>query len=302
MISTSLLGWWLIPTYGWRTFILACTLPNLLLWASRLFWKHETPRFLNHHKKYDDLVLVLADMACTNRQTAMLNCIANYRNGTRDNSDSDNKPPINQKIEFPIYWRMAYIALVWFCISFGYYGVTIWLSKFLENQPDLILLKSLYANFLFMGIAEIPGLFLCIMLLDRIGRRFTLLVNLLGGAVSTLLFSMVIRQGGAATWVYVPTSLIYFFIVGCWTTVYIYTPELFPITFRASASALAGMGATIGGMLAGPVGGLLLDHNVGAVWILMIFSFMFLFAALLVLVNRHETKSRHMDDEDLDAN
>ena len=167
--------------------------------------------------------------------------------------------------------------MIWFSITFGYYGITIWLPKYLEAKdiPSLETASSL----LYMGLAELPGLAVANFLIDRIGRKYSLGIAMIGCAGASISF-------GFATTFASTTALsmcIYFFIVQAWTVVYIFTPELFPTTLRSTAFGVTGLFATVAGMISSPVGAVLFDHEVDDWVILVIYSILFVLGGLVAL-------------------
>ena len=138
-----------------------------------------------------------------------------------------------------------------------------------------------------MGLAEIPGLFLANFLIDRIGRRFSLFIALLGCATSSMLFAFAKNKETVTIF----SMFIYFFIVQAWAIVYIFTPELFPTTLRSTAFGVTGLFATFAGIISSPIGGVLLDSGSPNWVILTIYSTLFVLGAL-TCISLPETKKR----------
>ena len=94
------------------------------------------------------------------------------------------------------------------------------------------LLEADYVKLIWTTFAEFPGTILCMLLIDRYGRKLTMVV------LSTLfaIFTAIIAECGASQAVLVIalfgsracTS-------GLFNTVYVYTPEVYPTQMRALA-------------------------------------------------------------------
>ena len=61
------LAWWLLPTYGWRVFVAACSVPSYLILVYRCFVRYESPRSLFIRGKREEAKEVLKAIACHNK-------------------------------------------------------------------------------------------------------------------------------------------------------------------------------------------------------------------------------------------
>jgi MFS family permease len=147
----------------------------------------------------------------------------------------------------PLQWDSICLWTIWFCLTFGYYGITIWLPRYLEAKH---LGSSLYENFLLIGVAEIPGVIIVRYLVDCAGRRSTLVFAFIMCAVSTVLFGFATSHVS----VIACSMAIYFFVVHAWAAIYVYTPEIYPTYLRTTASGFTSVFATLGGILS-PIAG-----------------------------------------------
>lgn len=89
-------------------------------------------------------------------------------------------------------WARQYIrptvmlSIVWFCVVFSYYGMFLWL-------PSVMLLKgfSMIQSFeyvLLMTLAQLPGYFSAAWLIEKVGRKWILVIYLIGTAGSAYFF------------------------------------------------------------------------------------------------------------------
>ena len=142
--------------------------------------------------------------------------------------------------------RTLMLWIVWFCVVFSYYGMFLWL-------PSVMVLKgfSMVQSFgyvLIMTIAQLPGYFSAAWLIEKKGRKFVLVVYLIGTALSAYFF------GNAETLGLLITAGIFlsFFNLGAWGALYAYTPEQYPTKIRGSGAGMAAGIGRIGGIL-GPL-------------------------------------------------
>ena len=129
------------------------------------------------------------------------------------------------------------LGILCFGIVFPYYGLFTYLPS-LRVGRGLTVTRS--NEFFFLStFAQIPGYFTAAWLVERWGRKPTLVTYLLGTAVSAYLFG----NAGAGTDAFVYASLLSFFNLGAWGVVYTISPEMYPTAIRATG---AGTAASIG--------------------------------------------------------
>ncbi|XP_045472357.1 organic cation transporter protein [Harmonia axyridis] len=133
--------------------------------------------------------------------------------------------------------RTLNISLCWFANSLVYYGLSL-SSGNIKGNPFFILFV--------MGLIEIPGNILTIMLMDKLGRRLLTSFNMiLGGMCCIVAVSITIGSVTSTTFVFLGK-----FLIACsFAIIYNYSAELFPTVIRNSALGLGGMWARISGAL-----------------------------------------------------
>lgn len=87
-----------------------------------------------------------------------------------------------------------------------------------------------------------------------------------------------------------------FFNLGAWGVLYTYTPELYPLRFRAFASGWAGSAGRIGGIAAPAVVASLMDAGGGFGLIFFMFAAVMMSAAALIAWLGEETKGRDLEE------
>jgi putative MFS transporter len=169
--------------------------------------------------------------------------------------------------------RTAALWTVWFGINFAYYGAFIWLPTLLVASGfDLV---TSFGYTLLITLAQLPGYAAAAVLVERWGRRPTLVVFLLGSALGAALFAL----AAGDTAVLVTGMVLSFFNLGAWGAVYAVTPEVYPTALRGTgAGAAAGFGriASIAAPLSVPP---LLDGG-GTGLVFGVFAAFFVVAAL----------------------
>jgi putative MFS transporter len=178
--------------------------------------------------------------------------------------------------------------ILWFCVVFSYYGMFLWL-------PSVMIMKgfSLIKSFeyvLIMTIAQLPGYFTAAWFIEKFGRKFVLVVYLIGTAISAYLF------GTAASTALLMTSgiLLSFFNLGAWGALYAYTPEQYPTNIRGSGAGLAAAIGRVGGVLGPLLVGYLVAQKTSISVIFTIFCISVLIGAFTVLFAGKETRQKEL--------
>ncbi len=172
--------------------------------------------------------------------------------------------------------RTGVLWTIWFCANFAYYGMFLWL-------PSVLVLKgfSLIHSFgyvLIMAVAQIPGYLSAAWLVERWGRKWTLIAYSLVSAVSALLFGL----AGSLPWLLTFGILLNFSNLGAWGATYIFSAEQYPAATRGTGLGWAMGIGKIGGVLAPYMVGVLIAVHAGFQAIFSIFFVITLIGLLVV--------------------
>ncbi|GHH98016.1 MFS transporter [Neobacillus kokaensis] len=252
-LIAALISYFVIPAYGWQTALIISALPALYVLYLRVGLP-DSPQFTAVQKK--EKVSVVENLTKIwakdyARQTTML-------------------------------W------IVWFCVVFSYYGMFLWLPSVMVMK-GFSLIKS-FEYVLIMTLAQLPGYFTAAWCIERFGRKFVLVVYLIGTAVSAYFF------GTADSTVLLLTSgiLLSFFNLGAWGGLYAYTPEQYPTIIRGTGSGMAAAVGRIGGVLGPLLVGYFVARNISVSMIFTIFCISVLVGALAVFILGKETKQKEL--------
>lgn len=80
---------------------------------------------------------------------------------------------------------------LWFCLSFGTYGITTWINSLFVA----VHLQNLYLNSFLFALANLPGNIVCMLYSDKWGRKRMLVGSLIGAALSLTLFAIMVYFG-----------------------------------------------------------------------------------------------------------
>ncbi|MDQ0200951.1 MFS transporter [Neobacillus ginsengisoli] len=252
-LVAALISYFVIPKYGWQVAMLISAIPALYALYLRLDLP-DSPRFTAAKEK--EKISVLQGIAKLwskehGRQTAML-------------------------------W------IVWFCVVFSYYGMFLWLPSVMVMK-GFSLIKS-FEYVLIMTLAQLPGYFTAAWFIEKFGRKFVLVVYLIGTAISAYFFG----TANSTSLLMVAGILLSFFNLGAWGGLYAYTPEQYPTMIRGTGAGLAASFGRIGGVLGPLVVGYLVAQKTSISIIFTIFCISVLVGAFTVLFLGKETKRKEL--------
>ncbi|XAR69567.1 hypothetical protein NMG60_11001209 [Bertholletia excelsa] len=190
--------------------------------------------------------------------------------------------------------------LTFFGNAFSYYGIILLTSKLSSGRSKCssnsshsknFLDASLYVDVFITSLAEVPGLALAAIIVDRIGRKISMATLLLICCV--FLLPLVFPQKAILTIVLLFGARMC--IMGAITIANIYAPEVYPTSTRATGYGVASAVGRIGGMICPLVAVGLVNacHQTVAV---LLFGAVMVLAAFCVMLLPLETKGRELSD------
>ncbi|KAK0064416.1 organic cation transporter protein [Biomphalaria pfeifferi] len=138
--------------------------------------------------------------------------------------------------------RTFIVFFNWLAVNLLYYGI----SLSLDN-----LAGSTYVNFLIGGVVELVAYAVCLLLLDRTGRKKMYCVSMFIGAISCLAVVLPITLGNQShMWIATVLAMIgKLCSSACYAILYILSAELFPTVIRNSGIGFCSVFENIGGMI-----------------------------------------------------
>ncbi len=280
-LAAGLVALYVLPQWGWRGAFVVAALPALYVAYLRNALP-ESPRFLAERGRTAeaDAVVRRVERAGGAALLTLGAAVAPVRSGRTSIAE----------LWSPAYARRtAMLWILWFGIVFTYYGIFLYVPSLLAARG----LSEVRSNeFFFLStIAQIPGYFSAAWLVERWGRKPTLITYLLGTAAAAFLFG----NSGTGTDAFVYAALLSFFNLGAWGIVYTYSPELYPTAIRATGAGIAAAVGRIGGII-GPFLTPVLVPTLGQSGVFALFMVVLLVTALNVWVLAEETKGRSLEE------
>jgi MFS transporter, putative metabolite:H+ symporter len=271
----------IVPAFGWRWAFAAGAVPALYAAYLRRALP-ESPRFLAERglAAEADAVVRRVERAGGGALLTLGKAIAPARAGSSRIADLFRPEYLK---------RTAMLWVLWFGIVFTYYGIFLYVPTLLVARG----LSEVRSNeFFFLStIAQIPGYFSAAWLVERLGRKPTLVVYLLGSAASAFLFG----NSGTGTDTFIYAALLSFFNLGAWGVVYSWSPELYPTQIRATGAGVAAAVGRIGGII-GPFLTPVLVPSLGQTGVFAMFMALLIVTALVVWALGEETRGRSLEE------
>jgi len=280
-LAAGLIALFVLPQFGWRGAFLVAALPALYVAYLRSALP-ESPRYLAERGRSAeaDAIVRRVERASGGALLTLGAAIAPLRSG---------RTSISQLWSPAYARRTAMLWILWFGITFTYYGIFLYVPSLLAARG----LSEVRSNeFFFLStIAQIPGYFSAAWLVERWGRKPTLVTYLLGTAAAAFLFG----NAGTGTDAFVYAALLSFFNLGAWAIVYTYSPELYPTAIRATGAGIAAAVGRLGGII-GPFLTPVLVPTFGQSGVFALFMVLLVVTALNVWLLAEETKGRSLEE------
>ncbi|WP_166293895.1 MFS transporter [Bradyrhizobium sp. 2S1] len=284
-IASGLLTYFVLQAADWRWVFILQAIPAVFVLVVRRYVP-ESPRWLASHGYSEQAEATVRDI----------------ESRVRDRLGSKELPPVVRQAAAPasevtglrtlfsgIYAkRTTMLWTLWFFALLGFYGLTTWLGALLQAKGFPIT-KSVFYTIL-ISLAGIPGFLVSTWLVESWGRKATLVMNLLCGAIACHFYGSAADQ----TQLIIAGLCMQFFLFGMWSALYAYTPELYPTHVRATGTGFASAVGRIGSLIGPYVIGVILPAA-GQSGVFALGAGAFVVAALAVLLLGEETRGRTLE-------
>ncbi|WP_158891048.1 MFS transporter [Amycolatopsis anabasis] len=248
-VAAALIGRFVVPTVpeGWRWAQVITALPILLL----LWWRRslpESPRYLLARGRPEAAEAVVAAMERETERATGRPLPPVPETEDRPGVQAAAKVGLGTALRF--LWgrrmarRTAITWLLWFVITFAYYGFFSWIPTLLVDRGITVTKSFEFAIVIYL--AQVPGYFSAAWLGERLDRKNTIALYLAGSAAAAFWLS---RLDDPVP-IMVSGAVLSFFLNGTYAGLYSYTPEVFPTWIRATGTGLSSSFGRFGSILA----------------------------------------------------
>ncbi|CAK9318026.1 unnamed protein product [Citrullus colocynthis] len=317
------LAWMVMPKLGWRWLLALSSFPSFLL---LLFYQStpESPRYLCLQGRTSDAAIILEKMARRNRtslppgilvsshscdfeeqstpvEDVHLLSLTQTKVGTSQETKSNmlGLSPLLKLLSRELLVSTLLLWVVFFGNAFSYYGLVLLTSELTGTSrctsTDIRLKEHEDVNYrdvFISSFAELPGLALSAVMVDKLGRKLSMSSMFFLGA--TFLFPLAFYRVDGLT-----TALLFgarICITSTFTVVYIYAPEIYPTSIRTTGVGVASSVGRIGGMACPLVAVALVKgcHQTAAI---VFFEIVFLLSGICVVLFPFETKGQDLPEK-----
>ncbi|KAF3436694.1 hypothetical protein FNV43_RR19441 [Rhamnella rubrinervis] len=312
------LAWIVMPRLNWRWLLGLSSIPSFAL---VLFYGlvPESPRYLCAKDRVTDAQLILEKIALLNQTRLPCGMLISDRITEQDEefAPPNNTPLLSSPKHKAMDFKRAFSSflllfspkfiqttlLLWvlyFGNSFSYYGIILLTSELslgkskchsITLHSDNFQNSSLYIDVFITSLAEIPGLLLSAIIVDRMGRKLSMIIMFILACV----FLLPLAYQQSATLTIVSLFGARMCTIGSFTVACIYAPELYPTSMRATGAGTANAMGRIGGMICPLVAvGLVTGCNQTAA--VLLFEAVMVLSVVSVLLFRFETMGQKLSN------
>jgi len=258
---TAILGYFIIPTWGWRPMFVIAGIGSLIVWYLRKNLP-ESPRWLEAQGRDAEAEALMTTIEKeVADSTGKLPAVAKVAAVPQVTLADAFKPPILQRLIVGSWALITINTLI--------FGFVIFLPQFFLRQ-GLTITNSL-AYTLVLSAASLVGCALGAWSSDAVGRRPSIIV----ASIATIVFGYIYAHFGKDSDITLVLAVGFLLIVAIYVQTAmlfgVYTPELFPTEIRLRANGICntlGRGATVVSPFV--VGFLMVNYGLpGVVWLMI---------------------------------
>ncbi len=286
LVGAGLIGYFLVPAYGWKAMFIVGLVPAVLMIPLRWFL-HESPRWLAANGRYEEADVIVSKMEASARAS-----------GKELPKPKILATPIKRASDWKELFQGIYLRrtlsiwAMWFTSYMVANGTITWLPTLYRQVFNLPLQTSIFYGFL-TSITGVVAAVICALLIDKVGRKRWYTGALLVAPLPLLALAWL--GATSAVQVLVLASLAYAIVQTVTFSLYLYSAEIYPTRLRAlgtgAGSAWLRLGSSAGPMLVG-----FIMSAMGIQYVFATFAVILLIGALLTVFFAVETKGKALEE------
>lgn len=286
LVGAGLIGYFMVPVYGWKAMFVVGLVPAILMIPLRWFLK-ESPRWLAANGRYDEADAIVSCMEENARAS-----------GKELPEPRIVATPVRRKSDWKELFQGIYLKrtlsiwAMWFCAYMVANGTITWLPTLYRQTFNLPLETSILYGFM-TSAAGVVAAVICALLIDKVGRK-----HWYAGALLLAPIPLVILAWLGATspvQVLILAGLAYAIVQTVTFSLYLYSAEIYPTRMRAigtgTGSAWLRLGSSAGPMLVGFV-----MSSFGIQYVFATFAAILVIGAVVTMLFAVETKGKVLEE------
>lgn len=286
LVGAGLIGYFMVPLYGWKAMFVVGLVPAVLMIPLRWFLT-ESPRWLVANGRYEEanrIVTKLEDSARAAGKTLP---------EPKHSAVPVRKPSDWRELFQGIYLRRTLsIWAMWFSAYLVANGTITWLPTLYRQTFNLPLETSIFYGFA-TSVGGVVAAVICALLIDKIGRKRWYTGALLIAPIPLAILAWL--GATSAIQVLVLAGLAYAIVQTVTFSLYLYSAEIYPTRLRAIGTGAGSAWLRLGSS-AGPIVTGFLLSSMGIQYVFMVFAAILLLGALITTVFAVETKGRTLEE------
>jgi putative MFS transporter len=288
LVGAGLIGYLLVPTFGWRAMFVVGLVPATVMIPLRWFMS-ESPRWLAAKGRYQEAEQIVSRLEQSAR--------AGGKSLAEPKPVATTSEPVAEsnwrELFKGIYLkRTLTIWTLWFCAYLVANGTITWLPTLYSQTFKLPLATSLQYGFL-TSLGGVIAAVICALLIDKVGRKRWYVLAFLAATLPLLTLTAL---GATSSYqVLLLAGLAYAIVQTITFSLYLYSAELYPTRLRAIGTGLGSawlrLGSSTGPILVGWV-----IAGLGIQYVFGVFACVLFVAAVVTALFAIETTGRVLEE------
>ncbi|XP_059486763.1 synaptic vesicle 2-related protein [Neocloeon triangulifer] len=290
-----LLALFVMPTLGWKWLLGLSTIP-LFAFACACPWLPESARYHVASGQTEQAEATLRKIARDNGKPMLMGRLV------LEDGQMSMRGRVKDLLSPEFRKTSLLLWTIWIATAFCYYGVVLMTTELFEDKAPCHgpgpcaseckrLSASDYMDLLWTTLAEFPGIFATIFVIERFGRKKTIAAQFLVYTVSMVLLQLSMDNRAYLTGMLFVSRGI---VAGIFQAAYVYTPEVYPTPLRAVGVGTCSAMARLGAMVTPYVAQVLLKTSTS--WAITVYAAAAILAATAALFLPYETKGVEMKE------